>query len=180
MSLKKYSSEGVVLSKKNCGEADRILIVYSKHFGQVRLLAKGVRKPKSRKRGHLEIFSHVKFSASAGKGMDLVTEVETLNSYADVRNDLKRVAVGYYLCEVVSRLTREGERNERVFSEIISFLGKLKESNNLKQTRMDFISKMLTILGFSTDDNLYNPDAMLEEVIERKVNSIRVGKALLL
>ena len=43
------------------GEADRILIIFSKKYGKITLLAKGIRKLGSRKRGHLEIFSKVKF-----------------------------------------------------------------------------------------------------------------------
>jgi len=64
---KTYSSEGIILSRKNYGEADRILTVFSKNYGKVTLLAKGIRKLISKKRGHLEIFSEVKFSAVSGK-----------------------------------------------------------------------------------------------------------------
>jgi DNA repair protein RecO (recombination protein O) len=176
-----YSSEGIVVSKKNHGEADRILVVYSKNFGLLRLMAKGVRKPKSRKRGHLEVFSHVKFSASVGNGMDMVTEAEAIDSFDEIRKELKKMTVGYYLCEVLGRLTREGEKNEKIFSLALLFLNNLKNSENLKKLRIQFATDMLVTLGFwSAANNLVDPDKMLEEVTERRVNSIRVGKALLI
>ena len=76
MKQRSYSSDGIILSRKNYGEADRILIVLSKNFGKLSLLAKGIRKIKSKKRGHLEIFSKIKFSAVKGHGFDLMTEAD--------------------------------------------------------------------------------------------------------
>jgi len=93
---RRYSSDAIILSRKNYGEADRFLTVYSKNFGKLRLLAKGVRRPKSKKRGHIEVFSQLKFSASKGKGIDLITEAETIASFEVIRKDLKKVTVGNY------------------------------------------------------------------------------------
>lgn len=182
MRTRGYSSEAIILSKKNYGEADRILVVYSKHFGQLRLLAKGIRKLKSRKRGHLEVFSHIKFYAtSSSRGMDIVAEVETVDSFDEIRRDLKRVAVGYYLCEILSSLTRDGEKNEKLFLLAVSFLSDLKYSTSLRSLRVKFATEILVNLGFWSEvDNLADPDKMLENITERRVNSIRVGRALLI
>ena len=54
-----YKLEAIVLSKKRIGEADSLVKVYSRQMGKTTLLAKGVRKPTSRKRGSLDNFSHV-------------------------------------------------------------------------------------------------------------------------
>lgn len=179
--IKSYTSEGIVLSRKNYGEADRLLVIYSKHFGQLRLLAKGVRKPKSRKRGHLEVFSHIKFSASRGSGMDILTEAETLESNDVVRKDLRKISVAFYLCEVLGRLTREGEKHEKIFSDAVEFLKNIKVSKNLKDLRKQFVVRILIDLGFWSDgEALSDPDQMLENIIERRMNSIRVGRALLM
>lgn len=180
MISRSYSSEAIILSKKNFGEADRILVVYTRHSGQLHLLAKGVRKPKSRKRGHLEVFSHIKFSAVGGRGMDIVTEVETIDLFDEIRRDLKRVTVGYYLCEVLGKLTREGEKNEKLFLLATSCLRNLRNSTNLKNLRIKFVTDILVNLGFwSLANKLTDPDKMLENITERRVNSIRVGRALL-
>lgn len=181
MELNGYSSEALVLARKNYGEADRILVLFTKHFGQVRVIAKGVRKPKSRKRGHLEIFSRLRFSASRGKGLDIITEAELLDSYDNIRKDLKKVAVAYYLCEVLGKLTREGEKNDSIFTDAVSFLEDLKTSMNLRSLRKKFVINILINLGFWSDSRIMDdPDKLLEEVTERRVNSIRVGKALLM
>src|SRR3990170_878312 len=105
MKLHSYSSEGIVLARRNYGEADRILSVYTKNHGRVSLMAKGIRRPKSRKRGHLEIFSHVRFQAATGRGIDLMTEVEVIDDFKEIRRSLKKVSLAYYFCEVIGKIT---------------------------------------------------------------------------
>ncbi len=96
MRPKRYSTEGVVLLRRNFSEADRIINIYSKHYGKISVIAKSVRKIKSKKRGSLEVFSHIKFSAARGKNLDIITEVETINSFESIRKDLSKVAVAYF------------------------------------------------------------------------------------
>lgn len=178
--IKTYSSEGIVLTRKNYGEADRILTVYSRHEGKLRLLAKGVRKPKSRKRGHVEVFSKIKYSAVKRNGMDLITEAELINSYDKLRLDLKRTSVAYYLCEVVDKVTREGENIEIIYEELSAHLSQLEKSGNLKNLRREFVYKILIGLGFLPEGrDLEDLDKTLSEVAEREISSVRIGRQIL-
>lgn len=180
MKSRSYSSEGIVLSRKNYGEADRILTVYSKHFGKIRLLARGVRKPKSKKRGHLEVFSRIKFSVSKGSGMGMITEAELIDSFGLLRKDLKKVSVAYFLCEVIDKVLHEDEKNELVFSKVVETLSKLTNQNNLKRIRYEFVYDILVYLGFwPLGKKMNNPDLILEDIMERKMSTIRVGKKVL-
>src|SRR3990172_7987669 len=56
-----YRTEGVILFRRNFGEADRILTFYTRDLGKLYALATGVRRPKSRKGGHVEIGNCCKF-----------------------------------------------------------------------------------------------------------------------
>ena len=179
MTPRSFSDEGIVLARRSFGEADRILSVFSKHHGRLALIAKGVRKPESRKRGHLEIFSQIKFQASRGRSLDIITEVETLDPFLPIRKNLKRVALAYYFMEVVGRTTREGEKNEELYSHILKNLGILKSEIQLKILKNNFVSELLAILGFWPKGRpLENPDAKLSEVIERTLSTVRVGRKL--
>ncbi len=174
-----YSDEGIILARKNYSEADRILILFSKHHGRVSLLAKGVRRPASRKRGHLEIFNYLKFQAVKGKGLDLMTEAETIDNFEAIRKNLKKVSLAYYFMEVIGRITHEGESHQELFDFLLVYLDKLKAEIKLKKLRLDFIIELLIILGFWPKGKvLINPDGKLEEVIERRLNSVRVGKKM--
>ena len=180
MTPRSYSDFGIVLTRRNFSEADRILSIYSKNHGRVSLLAKGVRKPQSRKRGHIEVFNLIRFQAVRGKGLDLITEAEISNNFPGVRKNLKKVALAYYFMEVIGRTTHEGEPHPELYRNILENLRKLVEESQLKRLRKQFVLEVLTILGFWPRGKiLVDPDAKLAEVTERNLTSVRVGKSLL-
>jgi DNA repair protein RecO (recombination protein O) len=179
MKPRSFVDEGVVLARKNYGEADRILSVYTMRHGRVAFMARGIRRPKSRKRGHLEIFSHMRFSASRGTGLEIITEAEIIDNFNEIRKSLKKVSLAYYFMEVIGRITRESEPNEELFELILASLNHLKRAQKLKILRLNFVLELLTLLGFWPKGKpLVNPDYKLEEVIERNLSSARVGKKL--
>jgi len=160
MKIRTYSSEGIILARKNYSEADRILTCFSKSYGKISLLAKGIRKLKSKKRGHLEVFSHIKFSAS--------------------RTNLNKISLAYYFCEVITKITREDEIHNNVFNLLTVFLCRLENETKLKKLRHEFLYELLKELGYWPENKkLIDADMVLEEVVERQINSFRVGKKIL-
>ena len=88
-----YTSEGIVLTRRNFGEADRILVLYTKDRGRISILAKGIRRPKSKKRGHVEVFNKIRFQAVSGRGLDIMTEAEVVDDFKEVRTSLKKISL---------------------------------------------------------------------------------------
>ena len=180
MKQRTYSSEGIILKRSNFQEADRILTVFSKRYGKITLLAKGIRKLGSRKRGHLEIFSEIKFQAVASSGFDILTEAITINNFNKLRLNLNRVTLAYYFCEVLNKIVKEDEKHDELFELLSKSLKELETAKNLKTLRKDFIVKLLVELGYwPGNKKMINHDIELEEVLERKLNSLRVGKKVL-
>lgn len=172
-----YKSEGVVLKRTNFGEADKIITVYSKHYGKVTLLAKGIRRLTSRKRGDLEVFNQVTFFASKGRGIDIVTETELVNSFSSWRKDLQKIASAYQVCEMVDRLTAEGNEQEEVYSLLVFCLKAIAvtEQKNLAVLINSFGINLLKDLGFLPKDKIlpqnFNVTAYIEDIIERELKS---------
>jgi DNA repair protein RecO (recombination protein O) len=180
VNYKTYSSEGFVLSRKNYGEGDRILILFTKDFGKISVMAKGVRKLTSKKRGGIEMFSQIKFSAVKGKSLDILTEVQVINSLDNLKKDLRKISVAYYFCEVTSKVTREDERQIHVYELLEKYFNKLDTSRNIKVLRLSFVKDLLQATGFWPENTVMDdPDKVLEGIIERKINSSRIGKRML-
>ena len=180
MTPRAYSDAGVVLARRNYGEADRILSLFSQNHGRITVIAKGIRKPASRKRGHLEVFSRIKFQAVRGKSLDLLTEAETIENYSLVRKNLTKTSLAYFFLEVIGRTTREGEPHPELFALLVNYFENLGLTEKLKTLRNDFVIAVLVILGFWPKGKpLNDPDAKLEEVTERNFSSLRVGKRIL-
>ena len=174
-----YSSEGIILTSRDYGEADRILVIYTKYKGPVSVIAKGVRRPKSRKRGSLEIFNHIKFQSVKTRGLDIILEAEVINSFANISNNLNKISVAYYFAEVIGRTTRDNEKNTNLYLHLLNNLLILQNTTQLKKLRREFAIKTLELLGFwPKNREITNPDNLIEELLERKLGSVRVGKKL--
>lgn len=99
--------EAVVVRHSNWGEADRLLVLFTRERGKIRAIAKGVRKMHSRKAGHLEPFTRVSLQLARGRDLWIVTQAETIEPYLQIREDLIRTAYASYAVELVERFTFE-------------------------------------------------------------------------
>ncbi|MGD8605174.1 MAG: DNA repair protein RecO, partial [Anaerolineales bacterium] len=106
-----YRTEAVVLRRFNLGEADRLLTLYTLRYGKVKAIAKGVRRPKSRKAGHLEPFTHVQLMLARGRELDIITQAEAMDSYPQLREDLVRIGQASYVIELADAFTVERDEN---------------------------------------------------------------------
>ena len=104
-----FRLEAVVLRHADWGEADRLLTLYTRERGKVRAIAKGARKIKSRKAGHLEPFTRVNLQLARGRDLLIVTQAETIDAYQPLREDLVKTGYASYLIELLDRFTYEEE-----------------------------------------------------------------------
>ena len=143
-----YRTEAIVLRRQTFGEADRLLTLYTPGLGKIRVLAKGVRKPTSRKAGHVELFTHSRLLIAKGKSLDLVTQADTVNAFLPLRVDLERTSHAYYLAELVDRFTEEGEENGRLFDLLLNSLFWLGESQDIDLVLRYFDLRLLDYVGY--------------------------------
>jgi len=107
------------------GEADRLLTVMTRDRGKVTLLAKGVRRPASRKAGHIEPFTHVQLLVARGKSLDLVTQAETVAAYRPLRDDLLRSAAASYVVEMLDRFSPDEAGGPAAYALLCETLARL-------------------------------------------------------
>jgi DNA repair protein RecO (recombination protein O) len=110
-----YRTEAIVLRRKDIGEADRILTLFTPGRGKIRAIAKGIRKPRSRKAGHLELFTRARLLLAQGRDLDHVTQADMVEAYRPLREDLLRSAYAAYMVELLDRFTPDEEENEALF-----------------------------------------------------------------
>ncbi len=98
-----YKTEAIVLRTMNLGEADRVLTVLTPRLGKLRVIAKGVRRPRSRIGGGLQPFSDVQLVLAVGRTFDVVTSSAIEDPHLGLRNDLHSTAAAWYLVELADR-----------------------------------------------------------------------------
>ena len=120
-----YKTHGVVLRRRAYGDADRILAVFTPDYGKRELIAHGIRKPTSRKAGHLETFTHASLLVAEGRTWDIITEVTTVESFKRLRQDLDQIGRASYVCELVDRFTEIDDENRAMWDLLVGVLREL-------------------------------------------------------
>lgn len=106
--MKQILTTGTVLARTDFQEADRIITVLTPDQGKIRAIAKGVRRPKSKLVGGIELFSVSNFTFLPGRG-ELMTLVSSrlIAHYGNIVRDVERTMLGYDLLKRMNRLTED-------------------------------------------------------------------------
>lgn len=177
--MRTYKIEGIILKRRNFGEADRILTILSRESGKISVKAPGVRRIPSRRSSHVELLNFSQFTLyrSSRSFMPLVTEAQTLEDFSEVKTDLHKVGVAYYICELVNGLCADNQENRNVFLLLKSTLLNLAHGFNLNNLVSNFEKSLLSELGFWSEAKLLqtqNSQMVMERLLERKLKTIRV------
>jgi DNA repair protein RecO len=106
--MNQFNTQGIVLSRTEFGEADRIITFLTPTHGKVRAIAKGVRRQKSKLAGGIELFSVSELSLIVGRGeINTLTSTRLIKHYANIVKDIDRTNVGYELIKILNKATED-------------------------------------------------------------------------
>jgi DNA repair protein RecO (recombination protein O) len=126
--VRTYRTEAVALRATPFAEHDRLLVLYTKSSGKLRVLAKGVRRTTSRLSAHVDLFSHAGLFLVHGRTFDLVTQGQTIETFPLLHEDLWRLALAFYCGELVDRFTEELIVNVGLFEALLTILRQLNDA----------------------------------------------------
>ncbi|OGZ05311.1 MAG: DNA repair protein RecO [Candidatus Lloydbacteria bacterium RIFCSPHIGHO2_01_FULL_49_22] len=169
-----YKTEAIVIKRRNWKEADKILTVFTKEYGKISVLAKGVRKLSSRRAPVVELFNHTELMLHQASFLDIVTEAAIHNSFETIKKDLVRISRAYEACELVEYLTGEDQENEDVFYLLLSYLEQI--NTHEPASTAQFKRQILSALGYlSEKDSIEQEiDAFIESIAERRLTAPRI------
>jgi DNA repair protein RecO (recombination protein O) len=140
--------EAVVLRHMDWGEADRLLWLFTRELGKVRVVAKGVRKLHSRKAGHLEPFTRVGLLLARGREMMIVTQAEAIDTFPLLRDDLLQMGYASYVVELLDRFTYEEGQNIPMYRLLADTLSRLCTEKDSSLVVHYYEVRLLDLLGF--------------------------------
>ena len=143
-----FRTEAVVLRHSDWGEADRILTLYSREQGKLRAIAKGVRKMRSRKAGHLEPFTRVDLQLARGRDLLIVTQAETVEPYLNLRENLLRIAYAAYVVELLDRFTYDEDSHPPLYRLLTDTLARLNREEAPGLAIRYYEIRLLDSLGY--------------------------------
>lgn len=145
--MRAFKTEGIVLKRRDFGEADRILIVFTLTRGKISVVAKGVRRITSRRAGNVELLNRVTMFLYPGKNFYTLTEATAINTYQKLKEDLTLSTYAYHILELVDKLTVEDQVNRVLYELLVRVLERLSANPRQIWVRA-FEVKVLSNLGF--------------------------------
>lgn len=185
--MRAFKTEGIIIKRKNYGEADRMLTILTKYHGKIQVKATGVRRIPSRRCAHVELLNYSALGLYKGRSTPLLTEAQTIENFENLKCDLKKIGYAYHLCELIDGLCAEGQENNQVFTLFKKTLTRLAAIDNSITSACaslihEFEIELLTVLGFLPHRQAgwnekytysYNFDTrgFIENILERKLRS---------
>jgi DNA repair protein RecO (recombination protein O) len=143
-----YRTQAIILRRADLGEADRLLTIFTPGRGKLRVVAKGARKPASRKSGHVELFTRSNLLVARARELDIVSQAETIESYRPLREDLLRSTYAHYLAELLDRFTREEEESGELYNLLADTLSHLCDAPNPALVARYYELHLLALAGY--------------------------------
>ncbi len=152
-----YKTEAVVVRQSPLGEADRVVTLLSPERGQIRAVAKGVRRTSGRLTGHLELLNRVQVSLAEGRNLDIVVEAQCLDGFPALRSDLGKVAAGMYVAEMADAFSvpqedDHGDSDAReIYGLVAEALGRLEAGGPADGLLACFKVRLLAVAGLAPE-----------------------------
>lgn len=147
-----YRDQAVVLRTQKLGEADRIITLFTKEHGRIKAVAKGVRRTKSKFGARLEPTSYVDLQLYAGKSLDIVTEVTSIENFGEaLSSDYKNWTTANSILEAAERFTEnEQEPALQQFNLVVGALRALAHGTYDSSLILDaYLLRSLSVAGFA-------------------------------
>lgn len=151
--------KGFILRRSNFGEADKTIVLFSRSHGKIKLIAKGIRRIKSRRAPHLELFNLSEVLVHK----NIIVEAKTLKS---PKADLESIGYLFYISEILDRLLPEGVPHPKIFDA-------LEQSGFSQNDTKAFTLEVLWDLGYLPKGSFPKQGItnFVESTIERPVKS---------
>jgi len=143
-----YQTEAIIIKKTKLGEADRILTFYTPYLGKMQAFAKGVRRPRSKLAGHLELLTYSLVSLARGRNLDTIIGSQTINSFISLKSDLELTSYALYVAELIDKFTADEVENYPLFQLLLETLERLCEADDKELVLRYFELHLLDKVGY--------------------------------
>jgi DNA repair protein RecO (recombination protein O) len=148
-------TEAVVTRSLRLGETSKIVWLYTKDYGKVKVVAKGARSSKSKFGSSLELFTHsaVVFYRKDRRDLQLLSQSDALRHFPVLEKDVARFAFAGACIELLDSMIMGEEPNPSLFQLLVDVLGGLEECSRegLKSVFWAFELKAAELLGYKPE-----------------------------
>lgn len=144
-------TEAIVLKSVPFRETSRLVTLYTLKLGKLTTVARGAQSRKNEFGSTLQVLSHVQavIYTRPTRSIQVLTNCAHITVHPGIFNDLKRLAIGQRICELVLALTEEGVDSSGIFHLITRTLSALGDSaTDAVLVQLYFQLHLAAALGF--------------------------------
>ena len=123
-----HKDQAIVLSTRVFGESDKIVRFFTLGSGKLTGIAKGGKKSQKRFMNTLELFNviNLEYFEKSGRSMVRIDNADLVEANMDIGSSYIKMCIASFFAEFVDRLTKEKERNDRLFHLLSKSLNRVK------------------------------------------------------
>ncbi len=143
-------STAIILRLVEFSESSLIVTMMTRDFGKISAMAKGARRKKSPFEAALDLLAicRIVFLHKKSESLDLLTEAKLERRFRSASTDLERLYCGYYVAELLTKMTDEADPHPELFDLAKRTIDSLdSEGTCTFKTMLRFEMRMLVLLG---------------------------------
>ncbi len=142
----------IIRENNNIGEADRFVNALTRDLGVVRASARGARNIKSRNSSATQLLSYSRLTLYKGRDKYIIDDAEPLQVFFEVRNDIAKLSLAQYFCELAGVLAPREEPAEDFLRLLLGGLHFLsRDSRDIRQIKAVVELRSLCLSGYMPD-----------------------------
>ncbi|MDE2028739.1 MAG: DNA repair protein RecO [Candidatus Omnitrophica bacterium] len=171
-------TEGIVLKSFDFRETSRIVTFFTRDYGKVKGVLKGIRKDPRKFASSVDRFSlnDIVYYQYRNSDIHLVSQCDMKDFFAGFRQDLDRMTAASYASELIDTLMPAEEKNDEIYNLVRAFLKTLQTTQDVGKLVHTFQIKILSLSGFKP--HLETCVSCNNEVVQAPRFSLRLGGLL--
>ena len=123
----RYKTQGIIIKKDDWKETDRFFTVYTKDFGRIRVLGRGIRKVSSKLKLGMEVFNYFDIEFIQRKTHKVLIGAVLIDRFEKIRKDSKKTIAAYKILRIFDDLVQEQEKDEKAWALLLISLKKIND-----------------------------------------------------
>ena len=132
-------------------ESDLIVVLFTREYGLMRAIARGVRKPRSRLAGLIAPLRCNHLLLKRGRNLHGISQAESIHSFSGLQQDYDRLMAGMAIGELVSQFCQEEDAQPELFDILLATLHRLNSGPQPRETLLWFLLYFLAHQGYYQD-----------------------------
>ena len=161
------TTKGIVIKEQTIGEHDKLVTILTEDNGVIRAFVTKAKNIKNKFLSVTELFAFSRLQIYSGREKYIINNGEVIDLFFDIRNDLEKLALAQFFCEVVFVINPDNIQSSSILRLLLNCLSFLsKGSKGPELIKAIFELRILTISGFMPDlimckkCNSYNSEIM--------------------